>query len=92
MPQRNLVGPRVREARQQQRPRLTQQELAARLQVAGFPLDRVAVAKIEIGLREVTDIELVALAAALQVSAGWLLREPDAWPRDLSARRSSRAR
>jgi HTH-type transcriptional regulator, cell division transcriptional repressor len=81
MPIRNLVGPRVREARQRFEPRLTQAQLAVRLQVAGYSLDRVAVAKIEIGLREVTDIELVALAAALRVSAGWLLREAGAWPR-----------
>ena len=87
MATRNLVGPRVREARHRSRPRLTQQQLAARLQVAGYPLDRVAVAKIEIGLREVTDIELVALAAALRVSAGWLLREPGAWPREAGTER-----
>lgn len=84
---RNLVGPRVRAARHRQQPRLTQQQLAARLQVEGYPLDRVAVAKIESGLREVTDIELVALAAALRVSAGWLLQEPGAWPHDAAAER-----
>jgi transcriptional regulator with XRE-family HTH domain len=78
MASRNLVGPRVKEARHRFRPRLTQAQLAARLQVAGFGLDRVAVAKIEVGLREVTDVELVGLAKALRVSAGWLLHEPGA--------------
>lgn len=90
MPARNLVGPRVREARHREHPRLTQRDLAARLQVAGYPLDRVAVAKIEVGLREVTDIELVGLAAVLRVSAGWLLREPGAWPRDTQTPRPDR--
>src|SRR5579859_1026807 len=89
MPARNLVGPRVREARYRHLPRLTQLQLAARLQVAGYPLDQVAVAKIEIGLREVTDIELVGLAAALRVSAGWLLGEPGAWPRETQSQRKA---
>ena len=71
----NLVGPRVREARRRHRPKLTQAALAARMQVAGFNLDRAAISKIEIGYREVTDRELVALAAALNVSAAWLLGE-----------------
>lgn len=78
MLKRNLIGGRVREARRRHLPRLTQAELAARLQVAGFHLDRAAVSKIEIGYREVTDFELVALARALGVSANWLLHETDA--------------
>ena len=72
---RNLVGPRVREARRRHRPPLTQAELAARLQIAGFNLDRAAVSKIEVRYREVDDRELVALASALDVSAAWLLGE-----------------
>lgn len=75
MPSRNLVGPRVREGRRRLKPKLTQAELAARMQVAGFHLDRAGIAKIESGLREVTDRELVAIAAALGVSAAWLLGE-----------------
>jgi transcriptional regulator with XRE-family HTH domain len=68
---RNLVGPRVRQARREQG--LTQAQLAARLQSAGFGLDRAAVSKIESRIREVDDRELVALAHALGVSAAWLL-------------------
>lgn len=75
MPARNLVGPRVREARRTRSPRMTQAELAARMQVAGFDLDRAGIAKIESRLREVDDRELVALASALGVSAAWLLGE-----------------
>lgn len=78
MLKRNIVGGRVREARRRHTPRLTQAELAARLQVAGLRLDRGAISKIEIGYQEVTDIELVALARALGVSASWLLRETGA--------------
>ncbi|MGH2353837.1 MAG: helix-turn-helix domain-containing protein [Chloroflexota bacterium] len=54
---------------------MTQAELAARMQVAGFDLDRAGIAKIESRLREVDDRELVALASALGVSAAWLLGE-----------------
>ncbi|MGE0540235.1 MAG: helix-turn-helix domain-containing protein [Dehalococcoidia bacterium] len=72
---RNIVGPRVREARRRITPRLTQAALAARLQVAGFNIDRAGIAKIECGYREVTDYELVALAKALAITATWLLDE-----------------
>jgi len=45
---------------------LTQDQLAARLQLAGLHhLDRVAVAKIESQLRSVFDFELIVIAAEL---------------------------
>ena len=72
---RNIVGPRVREARLAHSPRLTQEDLAARLQVLGLNIDRVLVAKIETGIRRVSDIELIKLAQALGVTAAWLLHE-----------------
>jgi HTH-type transcriptional regulator, cell division transcriptional repressor len=78
MVSRNLAGPKVRDARRRLKPKLTQAELAARMQVAGYHVDRAAIAKIESGLREITDRELVALAAALGVSAGWLVGERSA--------------
>jgi len=74
---RNLIGSRVRSFRGNQTPRLTQEALARRLQLAGLRLDRVAVSKIELGYREVTDIELAAIAKALGVSAAWLIGETD---------------
>jgi HTH-type transcriptional regulator, cell division transcriptional repressor len=80
MPRRNLVGPRVREARHRLPQRLTQAALSARMQVAGFGLDRVAIAKIEMGYREVRDYEVVGLAHALGVSAAWLLGEDSPSP------------
>lgn len=71
----NIVGPRVRQARLAHRPRLTQADLAARLELRGVKIDRAGVAKIENGLRQVSDVELRALAEALGVSAAWLLGE-----------------
>jgi transcriptional regulator with XRE-family HTH domain len=72
---RNIVGPRVRQARKAHRLRLTQDALAAALQLRGVQLDRSAISKIEQQRRTVTDIELAALAAVLEVSSSWLLGE-----------------
>ena len=74
---RNIVGPRVKSARQQAVPKITQDDLCARLQVLGLQIERPAISKIETGYREVTDIEVAALAKALDVSVAWLLGESD---------------
>lgn len=76
--QRNVVGPRVRQARKLATPRISQVDLAARLQTLGLKVDQSTVSKIEQGHRPVLDLELVALAKALKVSAAWLLGEADA--------------
>lgn len=73
--QRNVVGPRLRQARKLARPPVSQVDLAARLQVIGLKIDQSAVSKIEQGRRPVLDFEVVALAKALRVSASWLLGE-----------------
>jgi transcriptional regulator with XRE-family HTH domain len=76
---RNIVGPRVRTARVAKKPKLTQAALAARVQLLGWDVSRGGVAKIEAGVRQVTDKELVLLAQALDVSVAWLFGEdPDA--------------
>lgn len=68
---KNICGIRVREARQ--RHRLTQDALAAKLQVCGVILERDSISRIEIGTRFVTDYELKELAKILEVSALWLI-------------------
>jgi transcriptional regulator with XRE-family HTH domain len=75
--QRNVVGRRVRQARKLATPRVSQMDLAARLQLMGLKIDQPAVSKIEQGRRPVLDLEVVALAKALKVSASWLLAEAD---------------
>lgn len=70
---RNIIGDRIREARQHFDPPLTQDQLAGRLATTGIQLDRVAVAKVETGLRCAFDFEVKALAAVLKVDANWLL-------------------
>lgn len=74
---RNVVGSRIRLARKQAMPKITQGDLCARLQVLGLQLERPAISKIETGYREVTDVEVVALAKALDVSVAWLFEEAD---------------
>jgi hypothetical protein len=70
---RNIIGDRIREARLLFDPPLTQDQLAGRLATAGIQLDRVALAKVETGLRCAFDFEVKALAAVLKVDANWLL-------------------
>ena len=73
MARRNVIGERVRLARERAKPRITQADLAARLQIEGLRLERVAISKIETGYREVTDVEAIAIAKALGVTISWLL-------------------
>lgn len=70
---RNIVGPRVREARKIAKPPVSQVDLAARVQVIGLKLEQSAISKIENGRRPVADFEVVALAQALAVTVSWLL-------------------
>ncbi len=71
---RNIIGEQVRKARLGLDPPLTQDQLAGRLASMGVQLDRVAIAKIESGMRSAFDHEVRGLAAALKVDARWLLR------------------
>ena len=68
---KNICGDRVHEARC--RLRLTQNDLAAQLQVNGINIERDSVSRIEIGTRFVADYELRSLAKILKVSVDWLL-------------------
>ncbi len=68
---KNICGERVKEARQKLK--ITQSDLAARLQIAGAILERDSVSRIEIGTRFVADYELILLAKCLGVTPQWLL-------------------
>ncbi|MBS4535587.1 helix-turn-helix transcriptional regulator [Clostridium sp. D2Q-14] len=70
---RNLIGDRVREARHKSKPKITQVDLLARLAVRGIELEKTTISKIESKKRPVTDIELLAIADALNVDILWLL-------------------
>ncbi len=68
---KNICGDRIHEARC--RLRLTQADLAAKLQVNGIIIERDSISRIEIGTRFVADYELRELAKILKVSVNWLL-------------------
>lgn len=50
--------------------KMTQEDLAGACQRMGWRIGRVIVAKVEMGEREVTDLELTILAKALSVKVG----------------------
>lgn len=72
---KNICGDRVRQARQ--RRRMSQSDLAARLQIAGVTIERDSVSRIEAGTRFVADYELKVLAEVLRVDVLWLLTPDD---------------
>lgn len=71
----NKSGYRIRAARAMCQPRLTQDELAAKLQLEGINISKNILSRIEMGNRYVTDLELIAFARVLNVSTSWLLGE-----------------
>ena len=75
-PSRNIIGQRLREARQRFNPPLTQDQLSGKLASEGIQVDRVALAKIESGLRCAFDYEVKALAGVLKIDVNWLLGIP----------------
>ena len=68
---KNICGDRVREARVIAR--MSQSELAAKLQVEGITIERDSISRIEIGTRFVADYELMILSKVLNKDVGWLL-------------------
>jgi transcriptional regulator with XRE-family HTH domain len=69
---KNAVGPRIRAARYRSGRKITQEELAARLQAVGLDIGQTAIAKIEARRRPVTDLELLAICKALKVKLSFL--------------------
>ena len=72
---RNVIGAAVRRARE--RRNLSQEALAAKLQLFGWDIPRMTITKIELGHRCVSDVELVAIAESLSVSTQTLLADAD---------------
>ena len=68
---KNISGERIREARI--KARLSQGELAARIQLEGIVIERDSISRIEIGTRFIPDYEIPIFARVLGVSALWLL-------------------
>lgn len=66
----NVVGVSIRQFRKQQK--ITQEQLSAKCNVIGLDISRGTLAKIEAGVRQVTDVEVVMIAKALRVNEGEL--------------------
>lgn len=69
----NLTGIRVRQRREELG--ISQEQLAARLQLLGLETSQKVVSRIETGLRVVPDYEVTFLAKALDTTVMWLLGE-----------------
>lgn len=68
---KNICGDRIRETRVFQR--MSQSELAAKMQIAGIAIERDSISRIENGTRFVADYELKLFAKVLNVDVVWLL-------------------
>lgn len=68
---KNICGTKIKEARK--RLKLSQEELAAKLQVEGINIERDSVSRIEIGTRFIADYELAALCKILNITPEYLL-------------------
>ena len=69
----NLAGRRIQQAREEAG--LSQEQLAARMQLLGIELGQNAVSRIERGLRVVPDFELKWFAVCFQKPVEWFLAE-----------------
>ncbi len=74
---RNICGRKIREIRKSRE--LSQENVAAIIQLAGLDLTQKAISRMEAGKRVVTDYELKYLASALGVTISELFEtEPEA--------------
>jgi len=70
---KNICGNKIRETRTKNR--ITQSDLAARLQTEGVIMERDSISRVEIGTRFVADFELLLFAKVLGVTVEWLLSD-----------------
>lgn len=68
---KNICGERVKAARKKLN--LSQEDLAAKLQIEGIIIERDSVSRIEIGTRFVADYEILILSKVLKVTPEYLL-------------------
>ena len=69
----NISGEKIRQARVIQR--ISQSDLAAKLQLEGVTIERDSISRIENGSRFVTDYELLVFSRVLGVSILFLLED-----------------
>jgi transcriptional regulator with XRE-family HTH domain len=72
---KNVIGARVRLARQAMSPPVSQDDLSGKLARLGVQITQTSISKIENRNRDVMDYEAQEIAKALKVSVGWLFGE-----------------
>lgn len=70
---RNIIGKKVKFIRT--RNKMTQDQLAAKLELNNIKIDRIAISRIESGSRFVADYEVVEIAKALNIPVEDLLTD-----------------
>lgn len=74
----NMCAERVRLGRALQKPPITQEELARRIQLMGMEnMTKLIISRVEKNQRHVCDAELRVFAKALNVSMDWLVGDED---------------
>lgn len=73
----NICADRVRLGRALQKPPITQEELARKIQFMGMDMTALIISRIEKNQRHVCDAELRMLSKALNVSMDWLCGDSD---------------
>lgn len=69
--EKNLVGPQIKRLRKVHK--LSQRDLAEKLQLSGIDMDKNVITRIETNKRYVTDLELQALSRIFHVSYAYLI-------------------
>ena len=70
---RNIAGIKIKAARLAEKPKATQKDISARLEILGVILSDSAIGKIENGFSSITDLQIYAFAEALKVTPEWLI-------------------
>ena len=70
---KNLISKKLIQLRKQKK--MSQRDLAGKLQLAGYDMDKNVITRIETGQRYVTEIELCALSKILNVRIEDLIEE-----------------
>lgn len=73
----NICAERVRLGRALQKPPMTQEDLARKIQFMGMEITPLIVSRIEKNQRHVCDAELRMIAKALDVTMDWLCGDSD---------------
>lgn len=75
----NICAERVRLGRALQKPPMTQEDLARKIQLMGMDMTPLIISRIEKNQRHVCDGELLILSKALGVSMDWLCGNTEEW-------------